>query len=306
MENKKVAIIISTYNGEKYLKEQLDSLINQTYSPIDIYIRDDGSKDNTVNILNEYKEKYSNFHVVTGENLGYARSFYTAVKFAFENENNYDYFAFCDQDDKWHLDKIANAVKMMDNDEIPECLYTEYNICDEKLNFIKKSKLDKGKSCFRNSLTEATISGNTSMFNRLLVKELMKFNIEYVCCHDWLVYMIASGLGKTVYDSNSSLEYRRTGGNASPRENGKLKLLIYRLKKFIFGDYLKELKKQILEYKNQYYELLSTKNKKLIDLFVDKNYNVIHALRKTFYLKRFRQAGIDEFLIRFVFLIGKL
>lgn len=304
--NKKVAIIISTYNGEKYLKEQLDSVVKQTYKNIDIYVRDDGSKDSTINILNEYKEKYSNFYIEAGENLGYARSFYTAVKIAFESGKNYDYFAFCDQDDRWHLDKIENAVKMMDNDEIPECVYTEYNICDENLNFIKKSRLERGKASFRNSLTEATISGNTSMFNRALAKELMKFNIKFVCCHDWLVYMIASGIGKTIYDSNPSLEYRRTGGNASPRENGKIRLLVYRLKKFIFGDYLKEFRKQILEYKNQYYELLPEKNKKLINLFISNNYNFIHAFKKVFYPKRFRQVATDEILIRFVFLIGKL
>lgn len=300
-QNSKVAIVMSTYNGEKYIKEQLDSLLNQTYNNIDIYIRDDGSKDNTVTILKDYAEKNKNIFIFAGENLGYAKSFYKVL----ESAKDYDYYAFCDQDDKWHSNKIENAIKKINSDK-PTCLFTEYNICDEQLKFIETSKLNKGGISFRNSLVEASISGNTTVFNKEMVKEFLKVNVDSVCCHDWLLYMIATGFGDIVYDSNPSLEYRRTGGNASPRGIGIVKLTIYRIKKFLFGDYLKGLKLQTIEFDKLFHDRLSDENKKIISLFTNKRYNFIIALKKVFYPKKFRQTLLDEILIRFMFLIGKL
>ena len=80
MNNKKVAILMSTYNGEKYIKEQLDSLLNQSYKNIEIYIRDDGSKDKTINIVKEYENKYNNVIFNQGENVGYINSFFNLLK----------------------------------------------------------------------------------------------------------------------------------------------------------------------------------------------------------------------------------
>ena len=71
MENKKVAVIMSTYNGEKFIREQLDSILNQTYKNIEIVVRDDGSKDGTVSIVKEYMQKYPNIILYEGENLGF-------------------------------------------------------------------------------------------------------------------------------------------------------------------------------------------------------------------------------------------
>ena len=76
MDDKKVAVLLSTYNGEKYLREQLDSIENQTYKNIQIVIRDDGSHDNTVEIINEYSKKYGNVKFIHGKNKGFIKSFF--------------------------------------------------------------------------------------------------------------------------------------------------------------------------------------------------------------------------------------
>ena len=299
----KTAVVMSTYNGEKYLKEQLDSILNQTYKNIDIYIRDDGSKDNTVKILEDYKDKYINIFVTYGENVGYAKSFYKVL----EQANGYDYYAFCDQDDKWHEDKIQNAIKLIKDNNKPTCIFTEYNYCDEELKPLGGvSNLNKGRMNFRNSLVEASISGNTTLFNSEMRKEFLKCNVDNVCCHDWLLYMIASGFGDMIYDKNPSLEYRRTGNNASPRGVGFIKLTIYRIKKFLVGDYLNKLKDQTIEFYNLFNDKLSDKDKKIIKLFINKKYNIFIALKKVFYMKRFRQTFADDILIRFMFLNGRL
>ena len=109
MENKKVAILMSTYNGEKYLKEQIESLLAQTYGNIEIYIRDDGSKDNTIKIIKNYKEKYNNIVLKEGKNIGFINSFFELLNLC----NDADYYAYCDQDDVWMNDKIERAVKFL-------------------------------------------------------------------------------------------------------------------------------------------------------------------------------------------------
>ena len=93
MENKKVAVIMSTYNGERFIREQLDSILNQTYKNIEVVVRDDGSKDKTVEIVKEYMEKYSNIVLYQGENLGFIKSFFELLNLA-----EADYYSYADQD----------------------------------------------------------------------------------------------------------------------------------------------------------------------------------------------------------------
>ena len=104
----KISILLSTYNGEKYLKAQLDSLYSQSYQDFKLIVRDDGSKDRTKEILNSYDIKL----VDSSKNLGVKKSFETLLKYASENSDA-EYFIFCDQDDVWNNDKIEKTLKKM-------------------------------------------------------------------------------------------------------------------------------------------------------------------------------------------------
>ena len=99
---------MSTYNGEKYIDEQIDSVLAQKNVRVDLLIRDDGSKDETVRIIKRYCEKFDNIKFYEGPNLKPARSFLNLIETA---ELNYDYYAFCDQDDVWHEDKLYQAIE---------------------------------------------------------------------------------------------------------------------------------------------------------------------------------------------------
>ena len=105
----KVCVLMSTYNGEKYLKEQIESILNQENIEVDILIRDDGSTDNTLNILENYTQKYKNIRYYTGENLRSAKSFMNLLFTVKE----YDYYAFSDQDDVWKKNKLYTAVSKL-------------------------------------------------------------------------------------------------------------------------------------------------------------------------------------------------
>ena len=113
MKDKKVAVVLSTYNGEKYVKEQLDSILKQTYKNVEIIVRDDGSKDSTVEIIKEYQEKHKNIKLVVGENLGFIKSFFELLKIA-----EADYYSYADQDDIWVKNKIELAVVVSSPEEL--------------------------------------------------------------------------------------------------------------------------------------------------------------------------------------------
>lgn len=302
-ENKKVIICMSTYNGEKYVKEQIESLLNQTYKNIEIYIRDDGSKDGTIQILEDY-ETQGKIHFIKGENVGVVNSFYECLKEAYEKG---EIFAYCDQDDKWHEDKIERAVKALNNDEqdIPLLYFSEFNYCDENLKFLNKSNVNKKGASFENSIVECISFGISEVFNKKLAQKILETDTDEICFHDWWAYMIAAGMGKVLYDNEATVEYRRTGSNVSPSGKGKLELQIYRVKKFLLGKYFNNIREQTNKFKIQFENELDAKNKKVINLFSLK-YNFVKSIKKTFYPKMFRQNVFDEILCRVLFLFGRL
>ena len=109
MSKIKVQILMSTYNGEKYIRKQLDSIMNQEI-PVSLYIRDDGSSDKTVDIIKEYESRYDNISHTEGKNIGVVKSFFELFK---EASDDADYIALADQDDIWFTDKVRRAVKAL-------------------------------------------------------------------------------------------------------------------------------------------------------------------------------------------------
>ena len=104
-----VTVVMSTYNGEKYISEQIDSILKQNCVRVKLYIRDDGSKDNTRQMIEEYAKRYDNIYYEFGENVGFSKSFLYALK----NAPDAQYYAFSDQDDVWSEDKIITTIALI-------------------------------------------------------------------------------------------------------------------------------------------------------------------------------------------------
>lgn len=303
MENKEVVILMSTYNGEKYISEQIESLLNQTYKHIKIFIRDDGSKDRTIEIIKDFRQKNKNIILVEGENVGFINSFFELLK----NSDNADYYAYCDQDDIWMEDKIERAVKFLEKTDSnkPVLYFSNSDYYDGDMNFLATAEKNKIYS-FRNSLVECVTQGMTMVINNK-TRETIVSNIPETCLyHDWWTYMICSGFGEIVYDDKSLVKYRRHNKSVTVEGRSKLQLFIWRVKEFIIGDSLKQIKKQLQEYERFYYNELSEENKKLIKLFTNEKYNFGIALKKIFYPHRFRRKFFDEISVRLLFIFGKL
>ena len=144
----KINVLLSTYNGELYIAEQLDSLLRQTViDNMKIIIRDDGSTDSTLKIIEEYKSKNSNIIFYRGENLKPAKSFWHLL----QNCDEADYFAFCDQDDVWDEDKLEVAINQLkEHDDVPALYFSDARVVDSELNLLSET------GCM--SLTTATLS----------------------------------------------------------------------------------------------------------------------------------------------------
>lgn len=213
----KIVVLMSTYNGEKFIREQIESILNQdvcSEMTLELLVRDDGSSDATHTILNEYQEA-GKLTWYTGENLRPAKSFWHLVQTASES----DYYAFCDQDDVWFSDKLSRAVRQLAEkaDANKPALYcSAVTVTDQQLN-------PTGTMCgeylakhdFAYALLYSIAPGCTFVFNDAARQELMRYNIyeKTEIIHDWLAYKIIAMKGKVVYDQNPTMYYRQHGNN---------------------------------------------------------------------------------------------
>lgn len=174
---KRVIIIISTYNGSKHIRRQLDSIFGQIGVEVAVVIRDDNSKDNTVKVIKDYiQDKRFKVRIITGDNEGYAKSFWDALCLA----GDADYYAFSDQDDVWKEDKLIKTINPMENSSYigPMLSYCKMqrsdenlNCLDEQIKILRPDELSK-KIC----LTQTFNYGAATVINRS-AKELI--------CRSW-------------------------------------------------------------------------------------------------------------------------
>lgn len=213
----RVAVLLSTYNGEKYLREQLDSLINQSNTKVRIFIRDDGSSDSTTDILNEYSDKFESIVFVNkgkNENLGVKDSYLFLLKHVVENYPEFKYFSFSDQDDVWKKDKLSAALNLLIKEENTPCLYfSNKTFVDSELNLIKRENIH-----FYNDFMEffwpSLCFGCTMVINRKLAEIALLKKPEIECIHDNWVYRVAKSVGaKIIFDNKSHILYRQHENN---------------------------------------------------------------------------------------------
>lgn len=229
-------VLMSTYNGEKYIREQFDSLLRQTFKPDLIYIRDDGSKDDTVAILEEYASEYSFIKYYSGKNKGPAKSFWELIC----NCPKADYYALCDQDDVWFEDKLETAVSELQKEDqkIPLLYCSKYSLTDGNLVPINSNVSDLYNfSDFPHSLLYHTAPGCTFVFNDSARRKIVKYDLEkeYYLIHDAIIHKVIAMFGKVILDNDSHMYYRQHGNNEIGMDANKTKVFFGRVKRFLNG-----------------------------------------------------------------------
>ena len=212
----KVAILLCTYDGQHYLSEQLDSFAMQSHSNWDVWVSDDGSKDRTHEILEDYKKNWpaGTLSVDPGPARGCGANFLTLTCNAGIQA---DYYAYSDQDDIWDEDKLERAVRWLE--AIPAgtpALYgARTRLVDDRGTEIGMSPLFSKPPCFANALIQNIAGGNTMVFNTAARALLREAGEKLpVVMHDWWTYIAVTGCGgKVYYDAEPSLRYRQHTSN---------------------------------------------------------------------------------------------
>lgn len=227
-----VAILMSTYNGERYLQEQINSIIDQSYSDWHLYIRDDGSTDRTAEIIDRYTKQDPRItfcnqkHI---ENLGVTKSFMQLLSMT-----DASLYMFSDQDDVWKKDKVRLSVKAMSKNtdaDQPACVFTELQVVDKNLAPLKLMNNDDVWFDFPHFLFGNCVTGCTMMINQQLKAEL-KLNltkIDNIYLHDWWIALITSALGKLIYVKEPTILYRQHGNNVEGSKNNNILALVQRM-----------------------------------------------------------------------------
>lgn len=232
----KVAVLMSTYNGERYLAEQIDSILNQKGGfLIDLYVRDDGSNDNTTSILNLYQQKRK-LVWYTGKNIKPAKSFYNLLLHC----TDYDYYAFSDQDDFWEESKIQNGISHLASlKEIPALYCSNAELVDDKLNYLGRNVYKTPpKTDFETVLCAGGLLGCTMILNAKLVNMITKVQ-EYprMVLHDFYVAALCASIGgKIIYDNSTTMKYRQHESNVVGVSHGFLKTVQARFRDITYHE----------------------------------------------------------------------
>ena len=224
-----ICVMMSTYNGEKYLKEQLDSILNQECVDVNLLIRDDGSSDNTIEIIESYQIEYPNITLIKGKNEGVIASFMDVLFVAPECS----YYAFADQDDVWDKDKLICGIRSIIKANKDKCLYfCKKRIVDNRLRCMKQSDVYVRDTSLGCALLNSVAAGCTMVFDNSFMKILRMYRPENakISMHDAWIYRVAAAVGIIIYDDEPHMFYRQHGKNVVGADMNMMKLWVHRWK----------------------------------------------------------------------------
>jgi len=278
----KIAILLSTYNGTKYLEEQLDSILNQTYSNYVIVARDDGSDDDTIQLLNKYAKKFTDkIHLLEQDllNLGASDSFSYLIEYVLENKQSLGlesaYMMFCDQDDIWSLEKIDKQIDEMIKVEkhqtgtkpIPVLIHSNLRVVSEDKSLIAESfvhyqGLEIERNRFTNIMISNVVTGCTAFINEALARKAVPVSKEAIM-HDWWLSLVASAFGKLVFIDAPLVSYRQHDANAIGAKESVQSTLVDRSfwQKTLgckSNAHLSEVARQAADFRNRFGQELTT------------------------------------------------
>lgn len=212
-----VNVFMSSYNGERFIRRQIESILSQNDVDVRLNIRDDGSSDSTVAIIEEYRKQHENIILFRGENLGHVKSFMWLVYNCSSTDPD-SYYAFSDHDDVWCVDKLRSAVSLLGQKtdrRNPALYYSDLKVVDAEEKFIRyandwESDIDRYMI-----LTFIGIRGCTIVYNHCLQEVILTARVGKIAWHDNFIALLAFWTGIVVYDPNAHILYRQTGENVS-------------------------------------------------------------------------------------------
>lgn len=248
-----IQVLMSTYNGEVFLEEQVRSIMQQTCTIDSLLVRDDGSVDSTLKVLYALKKEYPQITVIEGKNVGWRKSFFELLK----HSGEYDFYAFADQDDVWYEDKVEKAIsalKRLDQDE-PNLFQCKSEWVNRELERLESQPILRKPGTTYEVVLNVWAQGAQMVFNRKLREMARVYEPAFPCAHDVWVYDIAFLMGTVLVSEKELMMYRRHDESVTTVKNGSIYQGIRAYKKIgAFGNYARELVKAFsneLEQKNE-------------------------------------------------------
>jgi glycosyltransferase involved in cell wall biosynthesis len=303
---KKVAILLSTYNGERYLREFLNSLIDQRYKDFDVIVRDDLSSDSTIDIIREFDDRLSVRLISSEHNLGPARSFMRLLEQA---GSGYSVYMFADQDDYWQADKISRCVSHFESLDLPErptLYFTTLELVDEKLAHIRYTT---PALCFEPecALVENVVTGCSAGINRAAREAVLKGANAAYAMHDWWVFIVIAFFGRIYCDAEPTIRYRQHGANVVGAATGAIDDFIRKARRFIKSARpdVVPLSRQAQSFLDIYRFELTPGQQQLVRLVCERDKSLLRSVYLFFFAPFRRQRRMDSLILRVMFLIGR-
>lgn len=301
----RVQVLLSTYNGAKYLPEQLASLAAQRGVSLSILARDDGSKDNSAQLVDDFSISGQPCgRLASSGNVGVIASFFDLLK---NSDPTADYFAFCDQDDVWDPAKLEVAVGQLEKFATTPALYFgRLAYVDAELRPLGLSRIPN-RIRYESALVENVATGCSVVFNRALRDELVKTFPERNCLmHDWWAYLAAQALGEVVYDAEPWVRYRQHGQNVVGASNDPFQVYLTKVQRFIGrGGKAPHVSDQAREFLRCFGDRLPVEKRRYIEDFLASKRSLwsraVYALR----LPLRRQSLLDNLIFRVLILLGR-
>ncbi|TCD46517.1 glycosyltransferase family 2 protein [Streptococcus sp. X16XC17] len=266
----KVNIVLSTYNGEQFLAEQIKSIQEQTFTDWNLLIRDDGSTDATHEIIRRFVNEDDRIRWInekTVENLGVIKSFYALIKY-----EEADVYFFSDQDDIWLSEKIQLALDEADLylDEEPLMIYTDLKVVDQDLQVLSESMIrtqsDHANTELVQELTENTVTGGVAMINYALAQ--LWNETDDILMHDWYLALLATAFGKLVYIDVPTELYRQHDNNVLGARTWSKRMYKWLRPQLLFSMYWDLIKRSQTQARHLLALPLSKEKREVIESFV--------------------------------------
>jgi glycosyltransferase involved in cell wall biosynthesis len=262
----RVAVLMSTYNGEKFIDEQIVSILKQLPAEGLLMVRDDGSTDKTVEKIRRMKD--TRIQIEIGENIGFAKSFLTLLN---ETPRDREMVMFADQDDVWLDGKIQRAWDSLATSEGQASLYCSGQlITDEKLNILESSERITHQPSFRNAIAENIVTGCTAAINNQALQLMLRSGVpKHVQFHDWWLYLVISAHGKVIVDEKAFILYRQHENNYIGRGTGWAGRILKKIRYLKKESWTSALIGQVIDLREYYWLSLSAGDRKIIEQYVE-------------------------------------
>ncbi len=283
-----VAIVMATYDGEKYIIEQINSIISQTYKDWKLFIHDDGSTDNTVEIISQFTKSDSRIHLIK-DGLKFHNSTANFIHLLKLIPNDFNYICLCDQDDVWEVNKIELCLgemeKIPEKENKPVCISTDLSLINQEgiqfeHSFWKYSNMNLNSN-YNFLMVENTATGCTMMFNRKVLDYIFKLSNEEILKiiqHDWYIALICASDGVYKQLAIQTMRYRQHSNNVV---GARKTSIINKLSPKSFITSLKRIKKLKKKVKEQLTlvekNITNEENKTITEQYIQSN-GIFHKI----------------------------